>query len=226
MPRFEDKKGKGRRRKGKEREGGRKKKSSDSCKNEPLAILPRRAKKKEFATSCRHRFPVSLRPRRGSAIEFRGRKRTCEGLRPRAGPSAKRRSATMKRRFSLNGEGFSRPPCIGTSCDIYIYIYIRRSDVPYAHRLSDKIRSMRSSTHECTTVAFGFSLTPGLSRGRTRFSTVQQRGVYCIVQHRLSRREARFSSLASLFLPACYSVAVAESRRVERVNDESGATPK
>lgn len=124
VPRFEDKEEERGRRRRRRRERKREKKSSDSCKNEPLAILPRRAEKKEFATSCRHRFPVSLRPRRGrqSNLGVESERRwTCEGLRPRAGPSAKKccsyREGTV---FPLNGEGFSWPPCIGTSCDIYM----------------------------------------------------------------------------------------------------------
>lgn len=90
VPRCENGKKRRKGRKGKERGGGRG--GGEEKRNQVTRVktsrLPfRRAEKKEFATSCRRRFPVSLRPRRGRQSNLgveSERQRTCDGgSRPR-----------------------------------------------------------------------------------------------------------------------------------------------
>lgn len=89
------------------------------------------AEKKEFTTSCRHRFPVSLRPRRGRQSNLRieranagKRARGCARKSFDSPRSEEVTGAAVKGRFSLNGREFSWPPCIGAPYDIHTHTQV------------------------------------------------------------------------------------------------------
>lgn len=156
----------------------------------------------------------------GSAIEFRGRKRTPANVQGVAPRKPARPFADPPR-----GEEVRPPPPPPRENDfllrqgrIFLTTLYKAHRVAYIHEKRraartqaerHKTRSMRPSFHESTT-AFGFSLTPAVSRGRTRFGTVQQRGFVArryIVRSRQSsflfspRLSFILSPLVFFFLP-------------------------
>lgn len=204
--------------------------------------MPFCREKKEFATSCQHRFPVSLRPRRSRQSNLgveSERRRTCKGLHPKAGPPRRPfdppRSGRSAARANTQGNDFTKRDSYTQGRRIFLTtLYIRhiawhihtRGATCRTHtdRGSDKTRSMRPSFHECTTtVAFGFSLTPAVSRGRTRFGTVQQRG-FVVVRSRsfVFRQNSVSLSLPVFFLlslPLGFFPKYASSRATESTRE-------
>lgn len=93
----------------KEREGGREVKRP-ARKNEPLAVLSRALARAHEEKGARNELPAPLSrylyghagEGGGSAIEFRGRKRTCEGSRPRPTTKPVPSAEGKKRGLSLS----------------------------------------------------------------------------------------------------------------------------